>query len=156
MAAPIATPFTSTIPYDEHRMHVAAVYCSDGRVGEHFDDFLQNGLGLPRYDRVALPGGPACLAGYDEARVEQVGIVDELKFLIEAHGLTRVVLIQHQSCAFYTQRLHVPPQQLEMLQRADLVRAAYFIRHVTNLQRIDAFFARRATETVRFEPVPVE
>ena len=79
-------------------MHAAAVYCSDGRIGEHFDDFLQNGLGLPRYDRVALPGGPACLAGYDEAKVEQVGIVDELKFLIDAHKLLRIVLIQHDHC----------------------------------------------------------
>ena len=35
----------------------AAVYCSDGRYGEHMDDFLHNCLGLPRYDRVAIPGG---------------------------------------------------------------------------------------------------
>src|SRR5207253_1877660 len=119
-------------------------------------DFLQNGLGLPRYDRVALPGGPACLAGYDEAKVEQVGIVDELRFLIEAHSLTRLVLIQHQACAFYTARLKVSDSQLELLQRADLVRAAYFIRHVTPLERIDAFFARRADDAVVFEPVAIE
>src|SRR5688572_30457317 len=56
-----ATPFRSLVRYDPQRMHVAAMYCSDGRVGDHFDDFLQNGLGLPRYDRIALPGGPACL-----------------------------------------------------------------------------------------------
>jgi hypothetical protein len=150
------TSFSSNIPYDTHRMRAAAVYCSDGRVGEHFDDFLQNGLGLPRYDRVALPGGPACLAGYDEARVEQVGIVDELKFLIEAHGLTRVVLIQHQACAFYTTRLRVSEQQMELLQRADLVRAAYFIRHVTSLDRIDAYFARRTDDSIQFEQVVIE
>ncbi len=137
-------------------MHAAAVYCSDGRVGEHFDDFLHNGLGLPRYDRVALPGGPACLAGYDEARVEQVGIADELKFLIEAHGLTRVVLIQHQACAFYTARLRVAEKQLEHLQRADLVRAAYFIRHITSLEQIDAYFARRTADAIEFEPVPID
>lgn len=150
--------FRSAVRYDPQRMHVAAVYCSDGRVGDHFDDFLHNGLGLPRHDRVALPGGPACLAGYDEAKVEQVGIVDELKFLIEAHGLTRIVLIQHEGCAFYTQRLRVSQQQLEHLQRADLVRAAYFIRHVTALERIDAYFARRApnNEAIEFEPVAIE
>lgn len=136
-------PFQSMLRYDPQRMHVAAMYCSDGRIGEHFDDFLKNGLNLPRYDRLALPGGPACLAGYTEARVEQDGIVDELRFLIDAHALTRVVLIQHQDCAFYTARLKVQPRQLEHLQRADLVRAAYFIRHVTSLDRIDAYFARR-------------
>lgn len=152
----MCTPFRSQLRYNPQRMHAAAVYCSDGRVGEHFDDFLQNGLSLPRYDRVALPGGPACLAGYDEARVEQVGIVDELKFLIDAHGLTRVVLIQHQGCAFYTARLKVGVKQLETLQRADLVRAAYFIRHVTSLDRVDAYFARQAADAIEFEPVAIE
>ena len=36
----------------------AAVYCSDGRFGEHVDDFLHNALKLPRYDRLAVPGVP--------------------------------------------------------------------------------------------------
>jgi len=148
--------FRSLLRYDTERMHVAAVYCSDGRVGEHFDDFLQNGLGLPRYDRVALPGGPASLAGYAEARVAQEGAVDGLKFLVDAHGLTRVVLIQHQGCAFYTARLRVGEQHMAVLQRADLVRAAYFIRHVTSLERIDAFFARKDGDAIVFDPVPTE
>jgi hypothetical protein len=163
--SPRKEPFRSLVKYDPERMRVAAVYCSDGRVGEHFDDFLQNGLGLPRYDRVALPGGPAALAGYAEARVAQEGIVDELKFLIEAHALTRLVLIQHESCAFYTQRLKVNHKQLEQLQRADLVRAAYFIRHVTSLDRVDAYFARRISghivegssgDAIEFEQVAIE
>jgi hypothetical protein len=55
--------FRSRLRYDARRMHVAAMYCSDGRIGAHFDHFLHNGPGLPRHDRVALPGGPACLAG---------------------------------------------------------------------------------------------
>lgn len=148
--------FRSSVKYVPDRMHVAAVYCSDGRVGDHFDDFLQKGLALPRYDRVALPGGPACLAGYDEAKVEQVGIVGELRFLIEAHGLTRVVLIQHQACAFYTARLKVSEKQIEYLQRADLVRAAYLIRHVTSLDRIDAYFARKDDDAIVFESVEIE
>jgi hypothetical protein len=156
MSSPSRPTFRSALPYDAARIHAAAVYCSDGRIGEHFDDFLQSGLGLPRYDRVALPGGPACLAGYDEAKVEQVGIVDELKFLIDAHGLTRVVLIQHEHCAFYTTRLRVAQKQLEHLQRADLVRAAYFIRHVTALSNVDAYFARRNDKAIEFEPVSIE
>jgi len=137
-------------------MHVAAVYCSDGRVGEHFDDFLQSGLGFPRYDRLALPGGPASLAGYAEARVAQEGAVDELKFLVDAHSLTRVVLIQHENCAFYTARLNVGVQHVAALQRADLVRAAYFIRHVTSLENIDAYFARQEGDAIVFDPVPTE
>jgi len=151
-----AKPFRSQHPYNPERMHVAAVYCSDGRVGGHFDDFLQNGLALPRYDRVALPGGPAGLAGYAEARVAQEGAIDEIKFLIEAHELTRVVLIQHEGCAFYTSRLRVGKGQMAALQRADLVRASYFLRHVTGLKEIDAYFCRKDGEGFVFEPVATE
>jgi hypothetical protein len=153
--------YESRLPYESSRIRAAAVYCSDGRIGEHFDDFLQNGLGLPRYDRVALPGGPACLAAHPQTHLEEAGVVDELKFLVEVHGLKRIVLIAHQACAFYATRLELSEPRLELVQRADLVRAAAFVHRVTGLERIEAFFARleRGVEgngaKVRFEPVEV-
>jgi len=132
------------------------MYCSDGRVGEFFDDFMQNGLGLGRYDRIALPGGPACLAGYAQARLEEQGVVDELKFLIEAHKLSKIILIQHQGCAFYTGRLQVRSESIEQLQIADLARAAYSIRHWTSLTDIDGYLLKRnAAGQVEFQPVPL-
>jgi hypothetical protein len=146
--------YESRLPYDSARIRAAAVYCSDGRVGEHFDDFLQNGLNLPRYDRVALPGGPACLAAHPEALLEEQGVVDELKFLVEVHGLKRLVLISHQSCAFYTARLKLTEPRLELVQKADLVRAAAYVHRVTGLEQIEAYFARRVDDkAVVFERV---
>lgn len=148
-------PYTSTVPYEPARLHAAAIYCSDGRVGEHFDDFLQNGLRLPRYDRVALPGGPACLAGHPQAHLEEQGVLDELKFLVEAHKLERVVLIAHQSCAFYQARLKLEGRRLELVQQADLVRAAAVVRQVTGLDTVEGYFLRLAEGKVRFEGVEV-
>lgn len=153
-AAPL-TSYTSPLPYVAARMHAAALYCSDGRVGEHFDDFLQNGLSLPRYDRLCLPGGPSCLAGYPQAHLEEQGVLDELKFLVEVHKLKRVVLLAHQACAFYKTRLELKEPRLELVQRADLVRAAAFVHRVTGLDAIEAYFARLNGETMTFEPVPV-
>lgn len=147
------TCYVSRLPYVKDRIHAAAMYCSDGRVGEHFDDFVQNGLMLPRYDRVALPGGPACLAGYAEARLEEEGVIDELRFLVSSHRLTRIVLIQHQDCAFYSERLKVRSSSIEQLQRADLVRAAYTIRHWVKIDHIDGFFARKLETELHFEKV---
>ncbi len=147
--------YESRVEYDKARIHAAAIYCSDGRVGAHFDDFLFNGLNLPRYDRVTLPGGPACLAGHPQAHLEEQGVVDELKFLVEVHGLKRVVLIAHQGCAFYASRLELAEPRLELMQRADLVRAAAFVHRVTGLDAIDAFFARLVEGRVRFEQVNV-
>lgn len=147
--------YDSAIPYEESRIHAAAIYCSDGRVGEHFDDFLHNGLRLPRYDRVALPGGPACLAGHEQAHLEEKGVVDELQFLVSAHRLEQVILIAHQLCAFYVERLALRDRRLEIVQRADLVRAAAFVRRVTGLDRVQGWFARRDGGRMRFERVEV-
>ena len=151
-----AIAYESKLPYHTKRMHAAAIYCSDGRVCEQYDDFLMNGLKLPRYDRVALPGGPASLAGYSQARLEEAGVIDELKFLVDAHGLKRVVLIQHEDCAFYTQHLAADAKSLVQLQKADLVRATYAIRHAMSMDTIDGYFARRTEIGVRFEPVELD
>ena len=147
--------YESRLPYDASRIHAAAVYCSDGRIGEHFDDFLQNSLGLPRYDRVALPGGPGCLAAHPETKLEEQGVVDELQFLVEVHGLKRIVLIAHQACAFYRTRLELAEPRLELVQRADLVRAAALVHRVTGLENIEAYFARHQHDRIVFEPVLV-
>lgn len=154
-SAPLEAAYESTLPYDALRVHASAIYCSDGRIGEHFDDFLHKGLSLPRYDRVALPGGPACLAGHPQAHLEEQGVVDELKFLVEAHGLKRVVLIAHQDCAFYVQRLQLDGRRLELVQRADLVRAAAVVRRVTGVDAVWGYYARLREGCVRFEPVEV-
>ena len=145
--------YTSPVEYNEERIHAAAVYCSDGRVGEHFDDFLKNGLGLPRYDRVALPGGPARLAGYPDDASHQQAVMDELCFLAEAHGLTRVVLIQHENCAFYHHRLGVQGKDLRPLQDTDLSKAAHAIRDATGIKHIQGYYALRSTDGMLFKPV---
>lgn len=149
------TAYESRLSYERTRIRAGAIYCSDGRIGEHFDDFLQNGLGLPRYDRVALPGGPACIAGHPQAHLEEQGVVDELNFLAEVHGLNRIVLIAHEGCAFYGTRLELEGRRMELVQRADLVRAAAFVCRVTKIERVEAFFARLTADRVVFERVEV-
>ena len=105
---------------------------------------------------MAMPGGPACMAGYAQARLSEEGVLEELLFLVKAHELDRVVLIQHQGCAFYAQTLGVDPQRMKPLQHADLVRAAHFVRHQTPLTRVEAYFAAVRGNAVAFEPVSVD
>jgi len=134
--------FTSSIPFRPARIPAVAIYCSDGRFGEHIDDFLIRGLGLPDCDRIALPGGPACLADRHETKLDDHGVVDNVRFLIEAHGLDRVILIAHHDCGFYALRLGVAAEEMGALQRADLQRAAAYVRAHTGVSRVEAFFAR--------------
>ena len=114
--------YDSTVAFDASRIGAAAIYCSDGRFGEQCDDLLQQGLGLPRYDRLAVPGGPACLAGHFATYHEGDALHAQLEFLIDTHGLQRIVLIAHQDCAYYTARLEVSPLGLAEQQLEDLAK----------------------------------
>ena len=62
------------------------------------------------------------------------------------------MLIAHQDCAFYTERLHVPPSQLETRQQEDLQAAAQRLRSFSGDLAVDQYFARKHSDgTVRFE-----
>jgi hypothetical protein len=149
-----ATAYTSPLRFDENRIGAAAVYCGDGRFGEHFDDFLHNALQLPRYDRLALPGGAACLAGHFLASKDEEALIDQLRFLIKTHGLQRVVLIAHQDCGFYLHRLHVSPTQVELKQREDMLAAVRRVHSFAQGLTVDTFFARKQSDgTIQFEPM---
>jgi len=146
-------PFESATAYDPARIHAAAIYCSDGRVGEQIDEFLHLGLGLPRYDRVAVPGGPACLAGSLVTFQEARGVEDALRFLLQVHDLEKVVLIAHEGCAYYRERLRVPDASLITEQRHDLEKAAAVVRRFQADLVVDSFLARLSGTRVRFEPL---
>jgi hypothetical protein len=145
----------SSIPFDTARIGAAAVYCSDGRYGEQMDQFLHVSLGLPRYDRLAVPGGIAPLAGHLIAWREEEALAQQLRFLIESHALTRLVLIAHQDCGFYVHRLGYRVLEREQQQCLDLVKCAQRIRSFASHLRVEAYFARVSDSTVFFEPVDI-
>ena len=146
--------FESRQPYDPQRIRAAAIYCSDGRFGAHCDDFLHHGLNLPRYDRLVIPGGPGNLAGHFMVYREGEAIAQQLQFLIEAHGLERVVLIGHEGCAFYTHRLYIAPADLMERQRVDLAKAAERVRSISPNLAVEAFMALQRQGRIVFEASP--
>lgn len=142
--------FTSRVPFDERRVQAAAIYCSDGRFGEQMDEFLHEGLHLPRYDRVAAPGGAACLAGHAMTYYEQTAMESEVEFLVREHGLRRIVLIAHDGCAFYKSLWH-GLESVEAQQSHDLKKA---VERITLWQpglQIEAYFARKVDDKIAFE-----
>jgi hypothetical protein len=147
--------FTSTIPFDEARIRAAAIYCSDGRYGEQMDEFLHQRLDLPRYDRLSVPGGPACLSGRLAVFWEGRSIEQQLEFLCRVHGLERLVLIAHQSCAFYRDWLKVAPADVEPQQRDDLARASVVARRISPKLGTEAYLALRTEGQVRFQRVVI-
>lgn len=144
--------YDSPIPFDGNRIGAVAVYCSDGRFGEQVDDLLTE-LKLPRYDRLAVPGGAACLASHFKAYREEEGVAEQLRFLVQVHAVRQVVLIAHEGCAFYTQWLNISPLQLEARQHDDLTKAIRRVERFGNNIEISAYFARRDGERITFERV---
>ncbi|MCI0682466.1 MAG: hypothetical protein L0Y71_10200 [Gemmataceae bacterium] len=126
------------------RIHAVALYCSDGRWGEAFDEFCHRHLQLPRYDRLALPGGPGWLAGSAE---DAGGHVD---FLVRAHELERVVLITHYGCAWYGQRLQRSPDECLAAQAEDVQAAATVLHDRFPELRVEAYLAMRRHDWVTF------
>jgi len=93
--------FTSTESWNPERIGALALYCSDGRWGEAFDEFCQRRLLIPRYDRWAVPGGPAWLLPRGKGRDLSETTQEQLDLLVRVHELERIVLISHYGCAFY-------------------------------------------------------
>jgi hypothetical protein len=150
-SAPHRPVFVSTHPFEADRIAAAAVYCSDGRFGEQMDEFLHAALHLPRYDRMAIPGGAACLAGHVKGFHEKNSLERQLSFLIREHGLKKIVLIAHEGCAYYKD-VWTGMQSVIEQQSEDLRRAAEQIRlWSTGVVEISCYFARKIDGKVTFE-----
>lgn len=145
--------YESPVKYQRSGVRAAAVFCSDGRFATQCEDFLRNGLGIDRSDLVVLPGGPARLAGYEDPAFEENAVLDELAFLIEAHELERVILIQHEDCGFYQHKLGISAEELRPLQNNDVLLAADAVQKATGLANIECYCAVVRGEGVCFEPV---
>ena len=142
--------YASRIAFDDRRVGAAAVYCSDGSFGEQMDEFLHEGLRLPRYDRVAIPGGAGCLASHACAFQAKHALERQLEFLIREHGLNRIVLIAHEGCAFYRD-LWLGLRTMKQQQAVDLEKAATAIRMANPQVEVAMYFANKVGGKIMFE-----
>lgn len=161
--------FTSMEPWQSERIGALALYCSDGRWGEAFDDFCHKCLQIPRYDRWAVPGGPAWLAenaGKVERQAPNGGespdageLADaarrQLDFLVRVHELERIVLITHYGCAAYGHRLGLSPQKCLPAQIDDVTTAAAVLRSRYGAMRVEGYLAMRQVRCLSFHEIGV-
>jgi len=148
------TAYHTIEQWHPERIGAMALYCSDGRWGEAIDEFCHRHLHIPRYDRWAVPGGPARVAtsGDDEILLRAARI--QLDFLVEVHELERVVLITHYACAWYGHRLQRPPDECLTAQAEDVRAAAATLRSWHPGLRVEAYLGMRRQERLTFHQLP--
>jgi hypothetical protein len=79
-----------------------AVHCGDYRFQGAFYEFLNRTLGLnENYDLIVIPGGPLSLTLSEYLPKFSWASWKWLRFFVEKHGIRRLILIQHQDCAWY-------------------------------------------------------
>jgi hypothetical protein len=106
--------------WNPERIGALALYCSDGRWGEAFDEFCHKRLLIPRYDRWAVPGGPAWLVPRAANQDLYQATRTQLDFLVRVHELERIVLITHYGCAYYRELLKQAAAECIAAQMDDL------------------------------------
>jgi hypothetical protein len=147
--------FVSTTAFEPQRVHAVAVYCSDGRYGDHIDEFLHRHLGLPNYDRLAIAGGPAWLTYRSSASLVQFGMLrEQLDFLVSAHSLRRAVLIAHYGCAYYLHRHTGDAESILPIQVEDLREASAALQSWYPSLKTECYLARANAGQVYFETIP--
>jgi hypothetical protein len=127
---PESPTFISRFPWNRSRPNKLVIACSDGRLQENLDDFLQGHLGIQHYDRLYAPGGPGALAssGFEFSRSD--AFRRECLFLVSAHNVEDVYLIFHGPavdgpeeavCADYLRIFpRYRPEQIRTEQQKDL------------------------------------
>ena len=110
----------------EPETDVLAVHCSDYRFQDGYQEFLNDKLQLDgNYDLLAIPGGPQCLTLVEYLPKFSWSSLKWFRFLVDAHRVKRLILIQHQDCAWYRTvplHLHSSPEP-RLRQEEDLRRA---------------------------------
>lgn len=107
---------------------VLVVHCSDHRFQAGFHDLLNLKLNLDEnYDLLVLPGGPQCLTLVEYLPKFAWAGWKWFHFLVDAHDLKRMILIQHQDCGWYKElpgHLHSSSEP-RLRQEEDLRRARH-------------------------------
>ncbi|HEY3330070.1 MAG TPA: carbonic anhydrase [Capsulimonadaceae bacterium] len=94
---PTEAVFESEIEWYPSRPHILVIACSDGRLQKSLDDFLHENMGVTDYDRLFAPGGPGAFTPDGVEPVRSAQFLQELRFLVRAHGIERIILVFHSA-----------------------------------------------------------
>jgi hypothetical protein len=118
--------FTSKSKIPKTQADTLVIHCSDYRIQAGIQEFLDDALRMNgNYDKLIIPGGPQSLTLFEYLPKFSWAGWKWFRYLVEMHGLKRLILIAHQDCAWYsTMPFHLrASSNLRQKQEEDLRRA---------------------------------
>lgn len=120
------------------------VHCGDHRFQSAIQEFLNRGLGLGgNYDLLVVPGGPQSLTLVEYLPKFSWASWRWFRFFVENHEIDRLILIQHEDCAWYKSlplHLHSSSEPRQR-QEEDLSRVGQRLRKDFPQLRVELYFA---------------
>jgi hypothetical protein len=128
------------------------IHCVDHRFQEAFGEFISEELGIEVFNPVIIAGGALALSSDHFAKFGYIW--DQVDFFIGDRGVKRVILINHEDCAWYEyEHPDFQPNELKELGRSDLSGAAANIRDKHPNVEIISFWAELSGESIRFKKI---
>ena len=120
------------------------VHCGDHRFQAAFQEFLNRDLGLDgNYDLFVVPGGPQSLTLVEYLPKFSWASWRWFRFFVENHEIDRLILIQHEDCAWYKSlpvHLHTSSEPRER-QEEDLRKVGKTLRKDFPQLKLELYFA---------------
>jgi hypothetical protein len=137
---------------------VLVVHCGDYRFQGAFYEFLNRNLNLnENYDLIVIPGGPQSLSLVEYLPKFSWSSWKWFRFFVEKHGIRRLILIQHQDCAWYqTMPAHLhASSDLRERQEQDLGRITNALKKDFPDLSVELYYAGwDAEDRITFDAIP--
>lgn len=152
-------PYRSRKPYTDTGSSVLVISCSSNAFYPYLREFLENALGLAEgsFDVLLVPGGAQFLLLSDYLpKFAWVGR-KWISFLVERHGLSRVVVVAHDDCAWYAEERLLPSFLLRFghdtlsaaeRQKRDLGEIVASLRGLLPGTSVEAWFAGKGADGI--------
>ncbi len=134
------------------------IHCGDHRFQGAFYEFLNRNLNLnENYDLMVIPGGPQSLSLVEYLPKFSWSSWKWFRFFVENHGIRRLILIQHQDCAWYqTMPAHLhASSDLRERQEQDLGRITIALKKDFPDLSVELYYAGwDAEDRITFDAIP--
>jgi len=139
-------------PIQNRQSDALIIHCVDHRFQDAFDKFIAEELKISIYNPIVIAGGALALSSDHFAKFGYIW--DQIGFFIGDRGINRVILINHEDCAWYGfEHPDFKPDELKDLGKTDLTDAAANIRDKFPEVEVICFWAELSGESIRFHKI---